>query len=199
MRPGRWIVHQVGIFAPAIMGLVLGMAPPAAAISFTAIDLNPSGFTSSYATGVGGGQQVGYGFGATTGIYQHALLWTGTAASVVDLNPSGFTASEALGVGGGQQVGYGSGPATGFLDHALLWTGTAGSVVDLNAFLPPGFTSSDATGIDASGDIVGYASDAAGETHAFLWQPVAEPSSVLLLVVGLGALAGLAWRRGRGI
>jgi hypothetical protein len=100
-------------------------------------------------------------------------------------------------------VGTGNGgPVTGGFDHALLWTGTAASVVDLNAFLPPGFTSSQALDIDASGDIVGSASGpAAGPNnyHAFLWQPVAaavpEPGSLLLLASGVAGLVISEHRR----
>jgi hypothetical protein len=91
---------------------------------------------------------------------------------VVDLRPSGFTSSEALGVSGGQQVGYGYGEITVGYDHALLWTGSADSVVDLHTFLPPEFTTSFAHGIDADGNIVGYAYDPATGGHAFLLQPV---------------------------
>jgi hypothetical protein len=98
----------------------------------------------------------------------HALLWTGSADSVVDLNPSGFTASEAYGVSGGQQVGVGT---IGGQEHALLWMGSADSVVDLHTFLPPQFTSSIAHGIDADGNIVGYASGPDGNNHAFLLIP----------------------------
>jgi hypothetical protein len=122
----------------------------------------------------------------------------GSAASVVDLNPSGFTVSEAVGVSGGQQVGEGYGPATGDQTHALLWTGSAASVVDLHTFLPPGFTASQALGIDADGNIVGVASGPAG-AHAFLWQPVGaavpEPGTMTLFGLGTLGLLGYAWRR----
>ena len=71
---------------------VLGGGQPAAAADYLAIDLNPSGFLNSHALGVSGGQQVGDGFGLATG-GTHALLWSGSAASVIDLNPSGFAFS----------------------------------------------------------------------------------------------------------
>jgi hypothetical protein len=134
----------------------------------SAVDLHAAGFANSEALGVSGGQQVGYG--AYSYWDRHALLWTGSAASVVDLHPAGFTRSCANGVGGGQQVGYGI-HSDGTL-HALLWTGSADSVLDLNAFLPTGFTSAVATGIDAAGNIVGYASGppSYGDDHAILWQ-----------------------------
>ncbi len=128
------------------------------------VDLNPSGFAYSVASGISGGEQVGVGSGPATGGWDHALLWRGSAASIVDLNPRGFDSSSAVGTNGEEEVGFGNG-------HALLWRGSAASVVDLHAFLPPGFVSSAATGIDSNGDIVGYADQ--GEptrSHAFLWR-----------------------------
>lgn len=135
----------------------------------SAVDLHPVGFSQSWALGVGGGQQAGYGV-ATEG-NNHALLWTRSAASALDLHPAGFTSSVANGANGLQQVGYGF--YTDGTQHALVWTESAASVVDLNTFLPTGFTNSVATGIDAAGDIVGYAWGPAsfGNHHAFLWEP----------------------------
>ena len=47
--------------------------------------------------------------------------------------------------------------AAGSVRHALAWSGTAESVVDLNQYLPAGYPHAVATGIDANGDVVGYA------------------------------------------
>ncbi len=148
---------------------------------FTAIDLNPKGFSFSLADGISGGQQVGYGYGPAAGTagHPHALLWRGSAASVVDLHPRGFSESAANGVSDGQQVGNGT-LAGGNRTHALLWRGSASNVVDLYAFLPPGFLFSNATGIDSNGHIVGYAHGPEPTTsHAFLWKlntPTPAPS-----------------------
>jgi len=143
------------------------------------VDLNPSGFNSgfsvSYARAICGTQQVGDGHGPSTGTGspEHALLWTGTAASYVDLNPTGFTSSYAYGTNGTYQVGYGTGPATGYnIYHALLWNGSAASCVDLN---PGGFSQSYARGISGSQQ-AGYGTAANGNTHALLWEGTAASS-----------------------
>jgi hypothetical protein len=148
------------------------------------VDLHPAGFDFSEATGISGGSQVGFGGGSATGDDTHALLWQGTAASVVDLHPAWSSRSEATGVSGSIQVGavfdgfntIGCGPliCTGHThSHAYLWQGTADSAIDLHPFLEglgPEFYESFATGIDANGNIVGYAKTASGESYAVLWR-----------------------------
>jgi hypothetical protein len=126
------------------------------------VDLTPAGFFEALAYGVGGGQQVGDGFISSVG--WHAVLWRGTAQSAVDLHPGGFSESHARGVAAGRQVG--SGVIAGGGSHALVWSGSANSVVDLHTFLPPGFGSSEAHGIDGSGNVIGSA-----DGHAILWVP----------------------------
>src|SRR5437763_1595292 len=58
---------------------------------------------ASAAFGTDGIQQVGTDLNSTN----HAVLWTGTAASRIDLNPPGWFSSIGLSVANGQQVGYG--------------------------------------------------------------------------------------------
>src|SRR5207253_2241689 len=157
------------------------------------VDLHPSGFIWSEASGVSSGQQVGWGYGLATGNHRHALLWRGSAVTVVDLHPRGFDGSEALGASGGQQVGWGSTgdclevedslmERVGCDHNGMLWRGAAGSLVDLHASLPPGFAGSYAAGIDSNGDIVGVAWGPAtnNRSHAFLWtrNVNAKPSPV---------------------
>jgi hypothetical protein len=149
------------------------------------VDLHPAGFDDSWAVAISGSEEVGMGdqtqpaasnagppaVAPARGAERHALLWRGSAGSLADLHPRGFDLTWAVAAVDGQQVGYGEGPATGGQTHALLWRGSAASVVDLHAFLPPGFTSSSASGINPRGDIVGVASGPASgnRTHAFLW------------------------------
>jgi hypothetical protein len=130
------------------------------------IDLHPAGYQMSEAFGVSKGQQVGWGMNSSG--YWRALLWTGSSGSVVDLTPPGFGHSSATGVAAGRQVGGGMIAGGGGLTHALLWNGTADSVVDLHMFLPAGFSGSAALGIDASGNVVGWATTATA-MRAILW------------------------------
>ena len=178
--------------------------------SSAAVDLNPTALSAevnaSVALGICGNQQVGFvGNGRFTDTVSHAVLWTGTAASAVDLHPpgpassTGFVTTIAAATNGSQQVGY-SVPAVfgGGKEHALLWSGTADSMVDLHQFLPPGFGSSGALGIDAAGNVVGWASPAVvniGQDHAILWLPVPEPGGLAL--AALAAPARLTRRRAR--
>jgi hypothetical protein len=68
------------IAGAATLGTLVTAGPLAgahAAAMYTAIDLNPSGFTFSQANGVADGQQVGVASSpATAGL--HAFLWIGT-------------------------------------------------------------------------------------------------------------------------
>jgi uncharacterized membrane protein len=138
-------------------------------------------------------QQVGYGYGSATGDLEHALLWTGTAASKVDLNPANFYGSRALSTNGMQQVGYGQCATAGGNDHALLWSGTSASAVDLHSLLPAGYNYSRAQSIDAAGNIVGYAENASG-AHAIMWVVVPEPSTFVLVGMGVLGFFGFCWR-----
>jgi hypothetical protein len=135
-------------------------------------DLGPAG---SHVEAAGGGQAVGWlGSG-------RAYVWTSPDASSVDLQPAGALWSYALATNGRQQVGY---VVDARSNRAALWSGTAESYVDLSALLPPGFSNSQAMGIDADGNIIGYATTADQSfPHAIMWA-VPEPGAA-----GLGMLA----------
>lgn len=175
---GRQVVG-FGAFSQPFAVLWLGTAD-------SAINLNPAGSTESAAYAVVGGQQVGYIYS-----FHHAALWRGTAASAVDLHPSGYTSTEARATNGVQQAGSGfvsTGTNLPAFSHALVWSGSAASVVDLNQFMPPGFIQSAATGIDAAGNIVGWASTGprgqAPNLHAVMWVP-SSPAGAFAQSVGL--------------
>ena len=139
--------------------LTMAVAPWAHGVTYTFVDLNPTGYTTTSANAIGGGGQVGAGGSG-------ALLWSGSAGSVVSLHPGGnFNYTRGEGGGAGQQVGWGYNSATGH-DHALLWTGSAASVEDLH---PAAYDGSRAFGA-AGGQQVGTGYDAAtyNET-ALLW------------------------------
>lgn len=183
VRSGTSVPLWAGVFAVLV---VFGPAW-AGGGSYTCVDLNPTGFASTYGYGISSTQQVGYGWGMATGGNSHALLWTGTAASAVDLHPSGFYASYATGTNGTQQVGWAL-PTGGGQPHAMLWTGTSDSVLDLQQFLPSGFTGSEALGIDEQGNVVGFATNDLGSAQAVPWQ-VPEPASAILLSIGAAMVA----------
>ena len=161
------------------------------------VDLNPSAFYASQGLGICGSQQVGRGYLTASDPNTHALLWSGSAASAVDLNPGGISLSEAEDTNGAEQIGFGRGLSTGNNDHAYAWFGTADSAVDLHQYLGSGFVRSYAKDIDAAGNIVGYAVDTSGSTHAVLWQVVPEPSTIVLLGIGAIGLVSCIWRRRR--
>jgi len=125
----------------------------------SAVDLNPVGYDASEATCTNGTQEGGWGYQILTNT-QHAMVWSGDASTAVDLHPVGYTDSKVTSLTATQQVGEGWIGAAGAytsVRHALLWSGTADSVVDLNQYLPAGYTNAVATGIDANGNVVGYA------------------------------------------
>ncbi len=161
----------------------------------TMVDLTPEGFLDAEARAAAGGQQVGFAnyFGSA-----HAILWRGSAEDFVDLNPGPADqfGSQAFGTNGFHQVG-----TVGSRSHppwAAVWSGTPESYHDLHQYLPPAYqehgSESYAYGIDAEGNIIGYAYGAPDfRPHAVLWRPVPEPGTV----VCLGALLALLASRRR--
>ena len=139
-------------------------------------DLNPTGYSQSEAEGISSSEQVGYAITTSGTPVQHAMLWSGTAASALDLNPSNVTNSYAYGIEKSVQVGCGVvPPATGF--HALLWKGTAASMKDLN---PTGFIDSCARAV-RGGVEVGYGRVSTYVVHALVWAGTAKSAVDLQL------------------
>jgi hypothetical protein len=69
--------------------------------------------------------------------------------------------------------------------HALVWSGSAESVIDLNPYLPVGYTHGVATGVDADGNVVGYAYN--GVSNG---QTVPPGAIAVVFVPGLAPAAG---------
>lgn len=142
-------------------------------------------FDSSVAWGVSGDQIVGSG---DTPTGTHAMLWTNGGTVVIDLQDPSLTdfSSFATATNGINQVGEVT-DADGN-SKPYIWTGSAASGIALP--VPFASNEGEAFGIDAAGDIVGYAVDMNGVSHAMLWTPDAapEPASVATLLLGAAML-----------
>jgi hypothetical protein len=141
------------------------------------VDLNPTGWKSSYAYAATATHQVGYGYIATQnlGIQPHALIWSGSAATAVDLNPLGDIFSYAFGADGNTEVGMGL-SASGQL-HALAWSSTAASATDIHPQLS---SLLDSRAVTVFGTRVGgYGTDATTSfPHAILWKSLDSAGAV---------------------
>lgn len=156
--------------------------------------LHQSGWYDSRAYGTDGSQIVGQ-YNATSTTPTHAVVWNSSHVPT-DLHPSFATDSYAFGVRGGKQVGYGT---VGGQQHAIVWSGTAASAIDLHQFLPPGYTASQATGVDANGDIVGSALNAAGTWEAFVWKPAGYVFGPFLCPINDPATPPSQFQKGDGV
>lgn len=153
--------------------------------------LHPKNAVVSVASGTDGVRQVGYaGFdirvrreaanGNKDRRFNYAHVWTGTAASALNIHPYASNAdgklldhSYALKVKGPSIVGYATvstGSTTIGLARAIVWDSNY-QATDLQAFVPAGFVSSVAYGVDESGNIAGVMTKADGTRHAVLWMP----------------------------
>ena len=139
-------------------------------------DLNPTGYSQSEAKGIYGSNQVGYALTTSGTPTQHAIMWSGTAASALDLTPANATSASAYGLDSSVEVGCGIvSPAT--TSHALLWKGTAASMKDLN---PTGFIDSCARAV-RNGVEVGYGHVSSTVLHALVWTGSAKSAVDLQL------------------
>ena len=123
-----WLLESTGLGVGGGQTVGYGLLPSmsthailwAAETSDSATDLHPTGFTSSRAYATNGKNQIGHG---TTGGYDHALLWSGTAESVVDLQvflPPVYLLSSAKAMDDlGNIYGYAS--IDGIHLHAAMW------------------------------------------------------------------------------
>jgi probable HAF family extracellular repeat protein len=138
--------------------------------------LNPlSGDTATTAGAVNdSGQAVGNSYVFSSTMLGHAVLWPSGSGTPIDLGTLGGAGAVAGDINAsGQVVGYADTASGG--QHAFLWNpttanGTAGAMIDLGT--SPGFSISEASGINNAGQVVGTEQDASGVKHAFLVTPV---------------------------
>src|SRR5205814_1191534 len=122
-------------------------------------NLSPPGAGHTEAFAADGNKQAGFSnFG-----FDHAGMWSGSAATWVDLAPPNTNDSRALGISGQQVGGYVT-LRSDLTQHASLWTGSAASWVDLR---PPGASGSLVNAV-GGGQQAG-AAGIGGISRAVLW------------------------------
>ncbi len=128
-----------------------------------------------------------------------ATCASGGTWTITNLHLAETTRSVICAATENQQAGY---TMVGGAYHAGMWSGTAESWVDLHFLLPASeYLSSTADSVYTSGDRICVAGSALLNTngyrvHAILWTYVVpEPSSVLTLLCGIGAMGGVILRK----
>lgn len=177
-------------------GMQVGILSKLSAAAFwrgtnKATSLHPKNAIVSIANGTDGVRQVGYaGFDIRVRVeavkgqkdkrFNYAHVWTGTAASALNIHPYAsnadgklFEHSYALKVKGAYIVGYVNlvtGTTSIGPQRAIVWDSNY-QATDLHAFVPAGFVTSVAYGVDESGNVAGVMTKADGTRHAVLWIP----------------------------
>lgn len=144
-------------------------ALPAGAASYVATLLHPVDYDFSYAQGVSGTRQVGYGEDEGSERI-NALVWNGTAESATPLPPGDFGRTLAYGISGTNIVGSGSKLQVNGVyttGHALLWPEISSNPIDLHPYAS-GTSVAHAAAENAQ---VGFANTGSvgALDHAYLW------------------------------
>lgn len=139
--------------------------------------LHPSEFSSSEATGVGGGRQVGNvlfaSYCSECGYFveRHAAMWSGTAQSFVKLHAPAFDEARAEDTDGVTVVGSAYLGQQGQY-RAIIWLDPL-TIVDLHS---TNYSSTFGTAV-GGGSQVGWGETSTDESHALLWH--GTPGSVI--------------------
>ncbi len=184
----RKYVLLLGLFT------LLGSPSTQAGPSFTGLGHLAGGSFESYAAGVSADGSVAVGQGSSTSGYE-ASRWTdgGGMVGLGDLAGGSFN-SRAYGVSaeGSAVVGRGS-SASG--TEAFVWDETNGMRGLMQVLMDQGidmtgWSLTEARGVSADGlTIVGYGTNPLGQEEGWIATIVPEPSTALLLGLGLSALA----------
>jgi probable HAF family extracellular repeat protein len=154
------------------------------------LDLGTLGGSTSWATGIGDDGRV-VGMSESANGYWYGFLWQ-SGQQMVNLGTlPGYRESDAEAVNSrGEVVGRAMGPG----NRAFIWSN--GGMYDLNDLIPAnsGWVLQSARDINESGQIIGYGTFN-GVDEAFLLTPVPEPSSMFVLLCGLGGLGAMLRRR----
>jgi hypothetical protein len=155
-----------------------------------AVEVRPPGFDETEMNEIVGPWGVGSGSGSATGGPRHGLLFRLDDPSVfVDIHPTSDPryrnsyplASLKTGPGDNDFILVGAVaveevPGSGeTFEHACVWIGPS-TFIDLHSTVPAGFVLSRATGIDADGNIYGWATDLVQDNSAYIalrWTPQA--------------------------
>ena len=152
------------------LGAVLALTASfsVARAQWTVTYLHPAGASYSQAFAATGAQQVGEQW---IGIWPHAGVWSGSAASWVVLHPPGALVSHVYATSGTQQAGRAD---IAGVSRAGIWTGSAASWVDLHRFAPKAFVATYAHGIwrdERYIYVVGVGSNSATQRQeALMWR-----------------------------
>ena len=189
--------HAYGVWGDVQIGNVADFSLPGGAVmwrgtaeSMTFLPI-PKGYQGGFVHAVHGAEIVG---SATVDGNGHAIIWNVDGIGFTDLTLKNW-GGVALDSNGTKQVGIAAQAGIG-IEQAVVWEGTAASMISLHQFLPAGFNSSRAFGIDEDGTIAGYGELAGFGSVPLVWTPVPEPATVTILGVGMLALCfGRHFRR----
>ncbi len=159
------------------------------------VDLNPSWSNYSFGFFAAGNLQGGitHIYDQWGGLQSRATIWHGTAESAIDLSSPGDLSSSLSDMAGDFQVGS----ETVFISpyqysHAVVWQGTAESAFNLQPSLSAitsGIYGSGALAVTEDGDIIGAVGSSADGNFLVKWTHVVpEPSSIIVIALGLGVL-----------